>query len=427
MNYLAKIFSHSKWTLGSAVVTLLLQLVLYYFIANKVDAADLGHYFLVSALIFIPAGIMEFSFVSSLIHEAKPLKEDYGAVFRINIFVSITAALVGLCVSFLMASYYEAPELSIIYLWLLPILFLAAYTSVQNAGLKKNLEIRKFAIIELIGVVVTFIMTLLLLFFGFGIYALIIGQLVKYLITTIILFSTLSYLSIPKGGSRSVRAKHWNYGKYALAEKSLGIGMSYLDTFLVHHFLGAQVLGIYDLLKRIIMRPLLSAYNAIEQVVFPMLSNAESREDFRKVFTSFIRGNNIYFVAVVGIFLSPYILSFFPLTFGDYVYELQLLILLALSILIFNPVDIVCYSLGITKKFSSWVLCYSLVQIIIAIFALQIGLAPFLMAMIFFNVVTYLLSYFVLIHKRTDIRFLEWSKYALVFIVLTLCFIFYLN
>ncbi len=427
MNYLAKIFSHSKWTLGSAVVTLLLQLVLYYFIANKVDAADLGHYFLVSALIFIPAGIMEFSFVSSLIHEAKPLKEDYGAVFRINIFVSITAALVGLCVSFLMASYYEAPELSIIYLWLLPILFLAAYTSVQNAGLKKNLEIRKFAIIELIGVVVTFIMTLLLLFFGFGIYALIIGQLVKYLSTTIILYSSVGYLSISDGSSPAVRAKHWNYGKYVLTEKSLGIGMSYLDTFLVHHFLGAQVLGIYDLLKRIIMRPLLSAYNAIEQVVFPMLSNAESREDFRKVFTSFIRGNNIYFVAVVGIFLSPYILRFFPLTFGDYVYELQLLILLALSILIFNPVDIVCYSLGITKKYSSWVLCYSLVQIIIAIFALQIGLAPFLMAMIFFNVVTYLLSYFVLIHKRTDIRFLEWSKYALVFIVLTLCFIFYLN
>ncbi len=420
---LSKILSLSKWTLATAFITLVLQLVLYYYIARTVQPEQLGHYFLAAALIFIPAGILEYSFVSSLIQATQAGPQDYKSVFDINIKLALLSAAVGLLIAGLMSLYYEKGDLLGYYVWLMPILFFISYSSVQNAGLKKELLIRTFSEIELSAFMMYVIVTAFLLYLGKGVAALIYGQLAKAVAAAVLLRWRAAYLQLGTKSSKEKTAQHWSYGKYIMGEKSLGIGMSYLDVFLIHHFLGAQVLGIYDLLKRMVLRPLISAYNALEQVVFPMLSKASAEpEAFRKVYISLIKLSGVFLLASLGLFFVEPILSFFPESYADYDTVLRLIIVLAISIIIFNPVDILAYSLDLTQKYFNWIIIYSVVQIVVMLISLAAGLEPFLYAMISFNLVVYLLSFFVLFKSSTVITFWDWAKPGLALVmVILLC------
>lgn len=413
---ISKILSLSKWTLATAAVTLALQLVLYYLIAIAVEPTELGNYFLVAALIFIPAGILEYSFVSSLIHSDIINDKDYKSVFVINLKLALAFAMLGVLLAALLSFYYNKPSLLWHHALLLPILLFVGYSSVQNAGLKKNLDIKKFSQIELVSIIVYFIVTLVLLQLGWNIMALIAGQLAKAASSALMLYLKTSYMQLGTQSDRSKSDTHWNYGKYIMGEKSLGIGMSYLDVFLIHHFLGAQVLGIYDLLKRMVLRPLISAYHAIEQVVFPMLSKAtEEPVAYRKVYNSLIKLSSIFLLTLAGIFFVEPVLSFFPVAYASYDTVLRLIICLAVSIIIFNPVDIVAYSLDITKRYFNWIMIYSVVQIVAMFVSLCAGLEPFLYTMILFNLVTYVLSFFVLVKGKTSISFIDWAKPVIAF------------
>lgn len=414
----SKILALSKWTLGTASVTLVLQLVLYYYIAKTVDPEQLGNYFLIAALIFIPAGIIEYSFVSSLIQTKHLDDRDYKAVFDINIKLALFSVSLGLVLAFMMGQFYNKPSLVQYYLFLMPILFLVSYSSVQNAGLKKALHIRKFSEIELASFIIYVLITFLLLYNGYGVVAIIIGQLVKAIASTVLLYTRTGYLQLSIKYDMKKSAEHWHYGKYIMGEKSLGIGMSYLDVFLIHHFLGAQVLGIYDLLKRMVLRPLISAYNALEQVVFPMLSKASDEpQEFSKVYNSLLKLSSTFFLALVAVFFVDTILSFFPVAYQDFTTELRLIICLAISIIIFNPVDIVAYSLDLTKKYFNWIMVYSVLQLVVMVVSLAAGLRPFLISMIIFNLLIYLLSFFVLVNGRTELTFLDWGKPVIAFII----------
>jgi len=344
----------------SALSGLALQLVLYFLIANKVDPESLGHYFLASALVFIPAGIIEYSFVSSLIHTEAPDDQDFSAVFRINLKMVALFILVGGLLAVALASYYSIPILINYYFYLAPLLILMAFTSVQNAGLKKELRMRTYATTELTSLVVSFIVTAAFLLAGYGVIAIILGQLAKYLVGSVLLSVYAGYIKLSVVPADDIRKNHWDYGQYILAEKTLGVGFSQMDTFLIHHFLGAEVLGIYDLLKRMVLRPLLTVYGAIEQVVFPLLCNTENTTSYRAVFISFIRTNYIFLLTLIGLLLTNYLLQFFPESYQSYDYVFKLIILLAVSMMIFNPVDIVAYSLDKTKKYFYWILSYSM-------------------------------------------------------------------
>ena len=404
------------------MASLLLQIVLYFIIAHKVEPTSLGHYFLISTLIFVPAGIMEYGFVSSLIHHEHPQKADYVSVFRINLKVTILYLPVGLLACLLMSWWYKVPVYIYYFLLLVPVLFFYAFNSVNSAGLRKELKIKQSAMIEFCGTLTLFLVTAGLLYAGWGVKALIAGQLARVMIICIALAMTTGYIGNLKSTTDpDSRQGHWDYGKYVIGEKMVGIGLAHADVFLVNHFLGSATLGIYDLLKRMIFRPLVVAYTAMEQVTFPLLS-AESKnsEKFRAVFVSMIKANYIFFVTLLGVFIVDWALLFLPEGYQDMERVVELLLVLGVSVMILNPVDIVAYSLDKTKAYYRWVLGYGVVQLVVMGVALKMGLVEFLMAMIGFNLLVYVLSYFVVVKKTSGISASDWLKPVMLFLTFML-------
>jgi len=252
LNVLSKILKLSSWTLASALFNLALQLILFLFVARHLAPAELGTYFLASALVFIPIGILEYSFTSSIIQNNKVNRLDYQAVLMINLVAALVFFILGITAAYLLARYYSNYNIYKYYLWLVPILFIWQATSIQNAGLKKSLRFKHFSLIEIGASLMNFAIAMGMIWGGYGVESLVAGQLGKAILLFLILSVMTDFIGFSFRGTTAFISKHFDYGKYILGEKSFGVLIGYMDTFLVHHFLGAEILGVYDLMKRII-------------------------------------------------------------------------------------------------------------------------------------------------------------------------------
>lgn len=415
------IIQHSKWTLSSALFNLLIQAMLYMMMALYIAPADLGHYFMASALVFIPLGIIEYSFTSSLIHTVEPGRLDYQAVLFINIKVGIVFLLVSGLVAYGLSVYYTSTSIGYYYIGLVPVLLLGLISSIQNAGLKKELRIRQLAGVAIGSSLLYAVVTAVLLVLGYGAGALVAGQVCKAIGMVILLVLTTQYLSLDFKGINAHKEKHQKYGQYIVAEKSFGIGLSYLDTFIVHHYLGAEVLGVYDLLKRFIMRPIMSSYQAIESVVFPILTKVKADlVAFQKTFDHLTWITLPFYGVVVLIFFSDRLLAFLPEVYQSYGQLLNLLIIYAAAHIVVNPIDIMAYALDKTRLFFLWTVGYSVVQVGLMVWGLSYGVETMVGAMVFSLLLFYVLSYFVLMRGR--VKLINWLYPVLGFLLLVFVF-----
>lgn len=363
---------------------------------------------------------MDFGFVSSVIQKKEVGAEDYSAVFRLHRLSLLVYIPIALILVFFLSRIYDSPKLFVYFISLSPFLLAWIYVSVQAAAIKRVLNTKRFALIEVSGTIILFVTSSGLLYAGYGVMSLIAGQLAKALTMAVGYATYEGRQSISVAVSKEAKAYHWDFGKYIIGEKVVGIGLSYIDIFLVNHFLGPQVLGVYELLKRMIMRPVVAAYIAIEQVTFPLLSKAAGLADkFSDAFKGIIRFNYLFFLILPLVFISNFLLSFLPAPFQQEQDLFQWLILLALAIIIHNPVDIVSYSLGRTKAYYNWVWKYGVLQIIVLTLAAQYGIIALIQATIIFNLIVYVLSYWILKFKKAHLSLVTWLQPVIVYVVVT--------
>ncbi len=416
---LSKILRLSSWTLAAALFNLALQLILFFFVARHIAPAELGTYFLASALVFIPMGILEYSFTSSLIHKASVTRLDYQAVLKINLIAGLIFLAIGVVTTYFLASYYDNSDIFKYYLCLSSILLLWQATSIQNAGLKKNLRFKQFSLIDVGASLVNFLIAMGMIKGGYGVESLIAGQLGKAAFLFVTLSLTTTFIGFSFRGTRALVAEHIEYGKYIMGEKSFGVLMGYTDTFLVHHFLGVEILGIYDLLKRIIMRPLTAAYVSLEQVIFPLLTKAnQAVSEYKELFRNFTKLSSVFMLCLLMALMGEELLSFFPIAYQEQVDIFLYLIIYSCSLIVSNPIDIVSYSLDMTEKYFRWAVVSSLVQLLVMIVSLQWGLPVMLISLTVSSLVLYMLSYSVLFRTDQRMSSIDWARPVHFFILL---------
>lgn len=414
-----QIFQHARWTMLAGALNLIFQVIIYFTAAQVIEPEKLGVYFFASSFIFIPAGIIEYSFTSSIISMEAPQSKDAQAVWTINLLAVLFSALLGTALIFLLQKYYAYESLMFYYLLMLPILFLMAFTSVQYAWLKKHLQMKSFAIIESCSLIVFFVIAMFLLGQDKGISSLIIGQLAKFSVASLILISIVGIARLKLSFKSSDLKPHLDFGKYIVGEKGLGVFMSYVDVFLVNHFFGAYTLGIYDLFKRMVFRPLLMFYVALEQVLFPLLTQEKQGAlTFQKNYEKFTSLTSMAMLSLAVILISKPLLHLFPESYQGYSDLFNLIIIYATSLIVAGPIDVIAYSLRQTRAFLSWTLSYSIVQIVLMMAACYYGINYLIIVLILSNLIIYLLSYKMIPQLSENIKIGTWVKPALVWCLL---------
>ena len=409
MDYLKIILNKSKWTSFSAFTLILSQFFLYLIITRYVNAEDLGLYALASSIVIIPVTLIEFSFSSSLIHQNNPQPKDFRSVLTLNFITAIVATVLCAFVAIMFTYFYDNQKIWHLVFCLLPVICLSAFNNVHFAGLKKDMLFERLSALELASALISFVASLSAILLGFGIWSLVILLNLKYLITTVGLISAKHlYCNFQFEKDKVSLAKHFNFGKYILGEKGISSILSYMDVFLISSFLGVSTLGIYDVLKRILLRPILILYTAIESVVVPLLSKHNpDNQKYRRVYNEFISLSNYFFIPLLMFcfIFADWILLVLPDSYHAQGPIFQSLAILGIAIIVFNPTDVLLYSKGKTKLFFKWLMAYSVPQLLIMFLSIQHSLMFFIYALAFFYLLMHCLAYFVLFKADKSIMY----------------------
>ena len=215
---------------------------------------------------------------AALIQKKSTTLIDESTVFWFNI---------GIGALFTTALFLSAPWIAIFYE--LPILvlltqiyslefFVSSFNSVQVTLFRKNLDFKTPLKIWLISAIISALFGVVLAFKGYGIWALVAMAMANTLIRTIALWILSPWRPLCKFSGSSFRTL-FSFGGYLFLSQILNVGYERFYTLLIGKWFGVYQLGIYNRASNVQKLPAESLSKIINQVAFPIFSQANDDSD----------------------------------------------------------------------------------------------------------------------------------------------------
>ena len=184
----SKVYSNLLWRFlercGAQAVTLIVSIVL----ARILDPSVYGTISLITVFIVILQVFIDCGLGTALIQKKDSDQIDFSTVFFANIVICSLLYLVLFFCAPLIALFYKNSLLTPIIRVMGLTLIISAFKNIQQAYVAKNMIFRKFFFATLIGTIAAAVVGILMAYKGFGVWALVIQNLVNQTVDTIILF-----------------------------------------------------------------------------------------------------------------------------------------------------------------------------------------------------------------------------------------------
>lgn len=183
-----KATSSMIWTALQKFSMMFTTFVADMILARLLMPYDYGCIGMLAIFIAVSEALIEGGFGSALIQKKKPTQEDYSTIFFWNLIMAIFLYLILFFGAPYIASFYDIPLLSSVLRVQGLILFAYAFNIVQLNQLRKKLNFRTLAIVNIISVLIALAVTLVMAYRGLGVWSLVARHLVAAVITSIILW-----------------------------------------------------------------------------------------------------------------------------------------------------------------------------------------------------------------------------------------------
>lgn len=226
---------------------------------------------------------------------------DTSTAFWISSFVTVMLYTLTWFFAVSWANFFEEDALVTILRVTGLTLFFMSLKEIPNQLLAKNFEFKKRSQCELIAAVLSLIASLVLALNGYGVWALVLGELVRYVVLSVLIVYFARWL--PRFVFSFSRAKQLlKYGFPVTGHYVLDFVSKRSDALIIGKILGQTTLGYYSVALSISRIPVSKGVQIIQQVMFPLFSALQSdTKEFQRYFYQVI-----YVVSVV----------FFPVFFG---------------------------------------------------------------------------------------------------------------
>ena len=181
------------WRYSEGILAQFVQLIVSIILARILSPEDYGMVGLIAAFISIPMVLIQSGFTQALIQKKTTDQLDFSSVF----YFSLSAAAVLYLILFIsapfVARFYGISKLSSIIRILSLTLFIGAINSVQQSFVSKKKLFQRFFWATLGGTSVSAIVSIMMAYNGYGVWALVSQQITGLLINTIILWFTVKW------------------------------------------------------------------------------------------------------------------------------------------------------------------------------------------------------------------------------------------
>lgn len=350
-----------KWNAVGTLTTTALQMLKLFILARILTKQDFGLLAIATMFLGFTEIFANMGLATGIIHKQDITRDQYSSVFWLNLMLSVALWLLLCAFTPLIAGYYHQPALKQLIPLLSFTLVIDSFGKMFYTLKTKELDFKFISIVQIVGVTLGVVLTVVLALQGFGVFSLAWGALLQAAITqSIYALSGLKAYRIRLHFRLSEIRELVSIGLYQLGMQVIDYAANKLDIFLIGRFFSAEVLGVYNLAKELL-------YKAV-QLINPIVTNvaapafARFQDDMPKMRRSYAEVLHLLSFINFPIFMAFFLFAE-PLTvllYGsgmvEMVWFVRVLSVWGMLQSIGNPAGILMVSLGRTDLGFRWTL-----------------------------------------------------------------------
>ena len=277
MNIKAKAVSGIKWTTLATIIVTILQLLQLAILARFLDPSEFGLMALVMVVIGFSKAFLDMGISNAIIHKQEINKNQLSTLYWVNVLAGFVLFVVTTAFAPLISEFYKEPKLSELIIIVGLTFIIQPFGQQFMVIWQKEMRFSEISKISVYSQIVTFVISILFAYKGFGVYALAFGTIAGTILQTV-LFMILGFREYkPLFVFRLGEIREFlSFGLYQMGEKTINYINSETDVLLIGKLLGAESLGIYTIAKQLIMRPAKILNPIITKVTFPTMAKVQN-------------------------------------------------------------------------------------------------------------------------------------------------------
>lgn len=266
-----KVLSSLFWKLLERGGTQGIQFIVQIVLARLLAPEQFGTIAIVMVFIHLAQVFVQSGFNTALIQKKDADEEDFSSIFYLSLGIAGILYTIIFVAAPTISVFYRDPILVPILRVLALILFPGALNSIQNAYIARNLMFKKLFKSSVGAIVVSGTLGIIAAYFGLGVWALVIQQLVNQIAISVIMWVTVKWrpklvFSIPK-----VR-ELFSFGWKLLASSLLNVLYLEIRTLFIGRLYSSAALGFYNRGEQFPKLIVSNINGSIQSVMLPTLS-----------------------------------------------------------------------------------------------------------------------------------------------------------
>ena len=262
------------WSFGEGITAQLVSTIVTIVLARLLDPEHYGIISIVTVVISFCNVFVTSGLGSALVQKKETSDEDYNTAFLISMLIAVFLYCALFLTAPIIAAFYEMEELK----WVLRIMSLrlplAAFNSIQQARVQREMRFKRFFIATLFGTFFSGIVGIVLALRKAGVWALVAQNLLNTTVNTVVLFFVEKW--VPRFNFSIEKAKEiFSFGWKVLMTELVATAETDVRSLIVGKVFGSADLAYYDQGKKYPSVLVNNINSAINKVLLPAYSRSQ--------------------------------------------------------------------------------------------------------------------------------------------------------
>jgi O-antigen/teichoic acid export membrane protein len=293
MNNSVSINSHGRrqgtlnnigWSTAAKFSRQLMQFFFQIILARLLDPSDFGLLAMILVFSALADILKNLGLGAAIIQSNNITPVHLSSAFWVNVSAGLGIFLLFQISAGFISNFYESPKLESVVRAYAFIYLIGSFNIVQESLLQKRMKFKRLFVIELIAVFVGGIISLVLAYNGYRVWALVWQYLTITILFTVLIWSTSNWRPSFLFSNTAIKTMK-KFGMNLLGHDLLSFVSRNTDNLLIGKILGPVQLGIYSRAYFLMLQPINITNQVLARVMFPVLSKLQDKpEEIKRVY-----------------------------------------------------------------------------------------------------------------------------------------------
>lgn len=384
------------WTSINRFTTISIQFISGIVLARLLTPDDYGCIGMLSIFMLVSSTFIDGGFGSALIQKKRPTQEDYSTIFIWNFCISILIYAILYFTAPAIALFYNIPILSDILRIQGVVLIINALQTVQVNQLNKQFRFKKIAIVSLSTSILSLSVTIYLAYLGYGVWSLVIQNILLSLIPTFIYWTTNKWYPKLIFSIESFK-ELFNFGFYMFLSSIINTTVNNIQGLLIGRLYNPMIVGYYSKAHSTEKLASTSISQIVGQVSYPLYAELQDNKsaliNVVKRLTSLLAYITFPLLSLLALLATPVFNFLYSDKWLNSVPYFQILCLAGIAICLQSINSQTIAAIGKSKIMFKWTVIKQLSGVSIVIFGfILFGIEGLLIGMVIKSWLIYIIN-----------------------------------